>query len=326
MGHAWIDMKNNKKIIIIAEACQNHKGDLNILHDMIYAAQDAGADYIKIQSMLADDLTFRPQFEEGIVEGSQIKAIKRPYKPEYQRLKPLDLDDEAHIWFIEECRRAGIKPLTTLFSLSRLDFICSLNWDEIKVASYDCASYPLLKKLKKRFRHLYISTGATYDSELQQSAALLKGHSFSFLHCVTIYPTPLTEIHLKRIDWLRQFTPSVGFSDHSLVERDGLKASLAAIYFGADAIERHFTILKSEQTKDGPISITPAQIKELVEFGQRTKKEQKKYLDEHVPEYSLMLGAVTRELTDLEKLNRDYYRGRFSLKKDDQTIYNWDEG
>lgn len=318
-------IEKNNKITVIAEACQNHKGDLKILKDMIYAAKEAGADYIKIQSISADDLTQRPQFEEGIFGESQVKAIKRPYKPEYERLKPMDLDDEAHLWFIEECKRAGIKPLTTLFSFSRLKFISSLDWEEIKVASYDCASIPFLKRLKNRFRHLYISTGSTYDTEIKQTAEAMHGHSFSFLHCVTIYSTPLDQIHLRRIDWLRQFTPSVGFSDHTLVARDGLKASLAAIFYGADVVERHFTILKPEETKDGPVSINPKQLKELVEFITLSKDDQKKYIEKEIPEYTMMLGSATRELSPMEQLNRDYYRGRFAMKRDNRVIYNWEE-
>lgn len=310
---------------IIAEACQNHKGDLEILKDMIYAAKEAGADYIKIQSMLADELTQRKRFEQGIVENGIIKAIKRPYKPEYERLMPMDLNDGSHIWFVEECKRAGIKPLTTAFSLNRIPFLSSLDWDEVKVASYDCASYPFLKELKKYFRHLYVSTGAMYDSEIQKTTRILTEHSFSLLHCVTIYPTPLKEIHLRRINWLRQFTTSVGFSDHTLIERDGLKASFAALYFGADVIERHFTVLDRNKTKDGPVSINPKELKELVDFSQLNKKEQEKYIKKHIKEYDVMLGQETRNLSEQELLNRDYYRGRFALKINGKVVYNWEE-
>ena len=115
-----------KKVTIIAEACQNHNGDRTVLKEMITAAKDAGADIIKIQSMLAEDLTQRPQFETGIKDSAKAKTIQRPYKPEYARLKPMDLDDDAHRWFIAECQKAGIKPMTTIFSWSRLKFLTSL--------------------------------------------------------------------------------------------------------------------------------------------------------------------------------------------------------
>jgi len=318
-------MSINKKVIIIAEVCQNHKGDLSILKDMIYAAKEAGANYIKIQSMLAKELTQRDQFEEGVRENGSTTTMKRPYQPEFDRLISMDLDDEAHVWFVEECTKAGIKPLTTVFSPSRITFLSSLHWDAVKVASYDCASYPLINSLKTCFQHLYISTGATFDSEIQHTADTLKDKSFSFLHCVLIYPTPLDQCHLNRIDWLRQFTPSVGFSDHSLVARDHLKASLGAIYYGADIIERHFTILGPEETKDGPISVNPTQLKELVNFCQLDKKEQGKFVNKYIPEYSIMLGSKERELTAIEQMNRDYYRGRFAMRKGEDLIYNWEK-
>lgn len=38
-----------------------------------------------------------------------------------------------------------------------------------------------------------------------------------------------------------------------------------------------------------------------------------------------MLGSDDRQLTDIEMLNRDYYRGRFAQKKSAKVIYNWEE-
>ncbi len=321
-------MKPNKPIkpIIIAEACQNHKGDLKILEDMIYQAADAGADYIKIQSMLADELTYRPRFEEGLVENGETKAIKRPYQPEYQRLKPMDVDDQGHAWFVETCRKASINPLTTLFTPSRISMLVETGFKEIKVASYDCASFPLLQQLKENFDRLFISTGATHDEEIQEAADLLGDAQFMFLHCVTIYPTPLNEVHLKRMEWLKQFSQYVGFSDHSLVERDGIKASLAALYMGASVIERHFTILDPKLTKDGPVSITPAHIKELAHFAALAPDDQKNYIEEKVPELPIMMGQAQRPLSHLELLNRDYYRGRFAINLGDHKYrYNWEQ-
>ena len=44
---------------IIAELCQNANGDLKILDEMVAAAAEAKADYVKIQSMRSSDLTFQ---------------------------------------------------------------------------------------------------------------------------------------------------------------------------------------------------------------------------------------------------------------------------
>ncbi|MAT39630.1 MAG: general stress protein [Ectothiorhodospiraceae bacterium] len=311
---------------IIAELCQNHKGDKKLVSDMIAAAADAGADYAKIQTIRADDLTKRERFEEGVVENGETKVIKRPYDPEYARLKPMDLSDDDHRWFIEECKRFNIKPLTTAFTRGSIPFLASLEWDAIKVASYDCASYPMIKELREAFSTLFISTGATYDEEIEKTSEILKGHDdYTFLHCVTIYPTPLDAMNLARLEFLKKYAPKVGFSDHSLVERDGIKASVAAIAHGAEVIERHFTILEKDETKDGPVSIKPDQLRELVEFGKKPQQEVLDYVSNEYPEYPSMIGVKTRPLSHAELLNRDYYRGRFASKVNAEYVYNWED-
>jgi N,N'-diacetyllegionaminate synthase len=128
--------------------------------------------------------------------------------------------------------------------------------------------------------------------------------------------------HLARMDWLRGFAPEVGWSDHTLVAKDGIKAAKVALMLGADYIERHFTILPADKTKDGPISITPALLKELSIFSKLTKNEQRAIVEAEIPEWRKMLGQRSREMTHTEMLNRDYYRGRFASKK---YIYNWEE-
>ena len=293
---------------------------------MIWSAAEAGADYVKIQSMLSNELTYRKRFEHGLTENGIQKVIKRPYRAEYERLKSLDLDDEAYNWFVKECQKALIKPLTTVFTRSRVSFLANLPWMAVKVASYDCASYPLLRDLKSHFDHLFISTGATYDYEIEESASVLGDQSFTFLHCVTIYPTPMDALNLARLAFLRKLAPSIGFSDHSLVARDGLKASIAALALGADVIERHYTILPTEETKDGAVSISPVLLKELVDFAHIPQEDLDNYVQRHIPEFSAMIGVETRTLSPEEELNRDYYRGRFaSQTMDGQVIYNWED-
>lgn len=310
---------------IIAECCQNHNGDKSILKDMIWAAAESGADIVKMQSIDSSTLSHRPEFDEGVVENGVTKVIKRPYNAELARLSPMDLTIDDHYWFIEECQKAKVKPMTTIFAHNQLEFISKMGWDSIKIASYDCGSFPMIDSLKDKFKHIYISTGASFDEEIQKTASILKGHSFSFLHCVTIYPTPLDQMHLRRIGWLKQFTPSVGFSDHSLVAKDGLKACLGALHFGVDVIERHFTVLKPDESRDGPVSINPSQLKELVNLANLSQEELADRVKISLPEYDQMLGQETRQLSPAELLNRDYYRGRFASKINGKTIYNWEE-
>lgn len=312
--------------VLIAECCQNHNGDKEILKDMIHAAAENGADYVKIQAIRSRELTHRPRFDEGEVnsDGSQ-KTIKRPYAAERERLSKLDLSIDEEAWFVEECRRAGIAPMTTAFTIAAAHEVKDLGYEAVKVASYDCASYPLLRELKKYWSTIFISTGATYDHEIAKAAEVLKDIEAHFLHCVTIYPTPMSELHLNRINFLRRFSPSVGYSDHSKPEDTKLWASKIALALGASCIERHFTILGPTETKDGPVSITPAMLKEMREFADMSRGEMTRSISEEYPQWEEALGQNTRPLSHAELLNRDYYRGRFASMVDGRPVYNWEE-
>ena len=307
---------------IIAEICQNHNGDMALLKRMVAAAADAGATYVKMQSIFSEDLTDRPRFEEG-ADGD---SITRPYAQEFERLTGVDLPPEAHAIFVEECEKHDVLPMTTVFNMGRVPLVRSAgNWAGVKLASYDCASYPLVREMRDDFQFLVVSTGATYDEEIQRAADILANRVYAFLHCVTIYPTPLDELHLRRMNWLRQFAPLVGFSDHTLIERDGITASKVAIWYGADFIERHFTVLGPKDTKDGPVSITPDHLRELADFAELPKAAQEAHVRELVPDLEPLLGQPTRDMGDDELKNRDYYRGRFATKLDGEWVYNWED-
>lgn len=314
------------KLTLIAECCQNHNGNMDVLRQMVDAAAEGGATHAKIQTIFANDVSFRQEFEEGKTENGVTQVIKRPYQPEYDRLKGLELTYEQHRQFIELCRAAGMEPLTTAFNLICIPHIAELGWKSVKVASYDCGSQPLLEALVERFDEFFVSTGASYDEEVQAASKILKdsGKKYAMLHCVTLYPTPLDQMHLARMEWLKQYAPQVGLSDHSLVARDGIKAALAAIYLGAEVIERHFTVLPEDQSRDGKVSIRKEHLKAMREFAALSKSDQKTYLDEKLPEFASMIGQANRPLSQDELLNRAYYRGRFSNKIDGKQIYNWE--
>jgi N,N'-diacetyllegionaminate synthase len=318
---------------IIAELCQNHNGSFENVKRMVDQAALSGATHVKIQTIYAQNLAFRPQFEEGLEQDGRILAIKRPWQAEYDRLKKLELTPEQCAAFVECCRQAGVEPLTTCFARGNVKEIRDQGFRMIKVASYDCASYPLLRELAANYEFLFVSTGATFEDEIRHASSVLQqaGADFAFLHCVTIYPTPLDEMHLARLSWLRQFAPYVGFSDHSLVRRDGIIAAKAAIALGAEVVERHFTILGPEETKDGPVSISPDQLRELCAFAKLPREEQLNRLNHEHPGWNVVKGRAQREMSDAELLNRDYYRGRFATPRQARDhrastmIFNWEE-
>ena len=315
---------------LIAEFCQNHNGDFDLLTKMVVAAAESGATHGKMQTIFADTVTYRPQFENGLTQDEKVKSIKRPYSDEYKRLKGLEISSSNTEKFVQICNEHGLIPMTTCFVRAHVNHLTELGFCLIKVASYDCASFPLLRELSKKFDEIIVSTGATYDDEVIHAAEILKDTNFSMLHCVTLYPTPLQQMHMARMDWLRSLAPSVGYSDHSLVSSTGLLASKAALALGADIIERHFTLLPASETRDGPVSINKEQLQELSDFSKLSLEDRLSKMDIDYPEWKIVIGNKERVLTDEEFLNRDYYRGRFAshrkgAKKGDRMIFNWEE-
>jgi N,N'-diacetyllegionaminate synthase len=315
---------------IIAEFCQNHNGSFDLLKKMVIAAADAGATHGKMQTIFSNTIAFRPQFESGLVQNGEVKSIKRAYLDEYERLKGLEITSSDTEKFIKICNENGLIPMTTCFVRAHVNHLYELGFSSIKVASYDCASFPLLRDLSGKFDEIIVSTGATYDGEVVHAAEILKNTNFSMLHCVTLYPTPLENMHMARMEWLRTLSPSVGYSDHSLVSDTGLLASKAALALGADIIERHFTLLPSGDTRDGPVSINKSQLAELVYFSKLDSDEKLSIMDIEYPNWKMVIGQKTRDLSNDELLNRDYYRGRFASprsqsKTSERMIFNWEE-
>lgn len=313
---------------IIAELCQNHNGDMKIVEEMVHAASESGADYAKIQSLHSSELTHRKRFDEGLVEGGKIKTIKRDYKSEYERLRKLDLEESDHVKFIDFCKKYNIKPLTTVFSLGKIEMVNKL-FNEVKISSFDCASHKLITEIsKKNFDHIIVSTGATFNREIKKTCEILNkaNKKFTLLHCVSIYPTPIESANINRINFLKKFNSRVGISDHSNPEINKNLIPAVAFFLGVDCIEKHFTILDKDKTKDGPVSANPNQLNEIVNLSKSSKQDIKKYIDDNISDYKILLGSENRDMTDVELLNRDYYQGRFATKdKNDEYFFNWQE-
>ena len=320
-----------KKINFIAELCQNHLGKTKNVEKMLAQCAYYGAKTVKLQYIYAKNISFRPRFENGIFVKKKKYSIKRPYADEYERLKKLELPEKNFEKFVKLCEKHSITPMVTCFAREHVDKIYNHGFKHVKVASYDCSSFQLIRGLCKKFKNIVVSTGATYDDEIKLSSEILKKNkiNYALLHCVTIYPTPFKLLNLSRLNFLKKFTSEIGYSDHtpSFGHNKNL-ASLAAVYLGAKYVERHIRIYDQKHSKDGPVSILPSEISEIVMFSKLSNKEKKEYIfKKYKFNLKSLLGQKKRTLSEIELLNRDYYKGRFSSKINNATrdIYNWEE-
>jgi N,N'-diacetyllegionaminate synthase len=310
--------------LLVAEMCQNHGGQRSILQRMIHAAAEAGADYAKLQSIRTRELTKRLRFEEPSAAEAR-SSIVRPYGKEFDRLTELELTRDDEQWFVIECQRAGIRSMSTPFTRSALREIGGDGFDAVKIASYDCKSYPMLRDLSTWWSTVFLSTGAMTEAEVRRAVREVGDVELYLLHCVTLYPTPLEESKLGRLRKLRSMCRRVGLSDHSSPELSGLVATKVALAVGADVIERHFTVREPGATRDGPVSVDAKGLAEIRRFADLTPGERVSELDDLCPGWERLLDDRPFAPSVAELRNRDYYAGRFASWVGERQVFNWED-
>lgn len=230
------------KPILVAEAATNHNGDMGLALEMIDAAKEAGADYIKFQSWRTETM-----------ETSN---------PAYEMMRKKELSNDDHFQLIQRCRDKKIGFLTTCFDIGRVDFLSTLGINTIKIASTDVTSIRMLKKLRDKFDHLVLSTGMSRPDEVKEAVKVIDKGYFTLLHCVSLYPTSPEKANLGRMKWLKQFSKNVGYSDHTV----GNEACKTAVAMGATFVEKHFTLKHDPENVFSIISALPKDIKEISQW------------------------------------------------------------
>lgn len=250
------------KVIIIAEAGVNHNGDIAKAEQLIDAAVEAGADYVKFQTFKADKIASK----EAPKAAYQQKNTPDEDTSQYSMLKKLELSEEDHYRLAKYAASKEIKFLSTAFDLDSIAFLEKLGIDTFKVPSGEITNYPYLVRIAQTGKPVILSTGMAYMKEIEEAVTVLKTHGvqqekITILHCNTEYPTPFEDVNLKAMLAIgEQFAVPVGYSDHTL----GIEVPVAAVALGAIVIEKHFTLDRTLPGPDHKASLEPAELKAMV--------------------------------------------------------------
>ena len=252
----------NYKPFIIAELSGNHSGSLKKALRLIKSAKKAGVDAIKIQTYTPDDLTLDENKKDFIINNKQSpwhnKKLYNLYKKAHT---PLDW----HKKIFSYAKELKLICFTSVFSEKRIKFLEKIGCPAYKIASFENNHYPLIKAVLKTNKPVIISTGMMSLKEINKLAIFLKKYrkrNIALLKCTSSYPSSLEESNVNTISHLRKKYKNfeIGLSDHTL----GLAASCAAVSLGASIIEKHFVLNKKDKTVDSSFSITPEEMKKLV--------------------------------------------------------------
>ena len=287
----------NEPCFIIAEAGVNHDGDVEKAKRMIDAAAESKADVVKFQTFTGEKLASKDAFlatyhKKGAV--SQDETLK-------QLLKRLELNFDEHKVLFNYAKNKGIRFMSTPFDEESADFLVDLGVDAIKIASFDVTHLPLLKHIAEKNLPIILSTGLSTMGEIEDAVKTIKeagNNKLILLHCISHYPIEAKDSHLRVMDTLKQaFQVPVSYSDHT----KGIDISLASVAMGACVLEKHFALDQNAWGVDHNASISPEELKKLVEG---------------VRNIESAFGNPVREIPEIEKEIRKVHRVSIVSKVD----------
>ncbi|MFG6428237.1 MAG: N-acetylneuraminate synthase [Muribaculaceae bacterium] len=247
--------------IIIAEAGVNHNGSLEMALQLVDAAADAGADFVKFQTFSSDKLVTC----SADTADYQRKNCNADNQREMLRQLELSHDDFRKI--AAHAREKGIGFLSTPFDIESIDFLASLDMKYMKIPSGEITNLPYLRAIAEKHIPVIMSTGMSTLADVENALKVLYDgglcrNDITLLHCNTQYPTPYIDVNLKAMLTLHEaFGVSVGYSDHT----KGIEVPIAATAMGATVIEKHFTLDKNLPGPDHTASLDPTELHDMVE-------------------------------------------------------------
>ena len=268
---------------IIAEIGWNHCGDMDLAKQMAKAAYENGATYAKYQTWSVDRL------KPGSWDGDGRRQI-------YEKA---ELTRENHIELINYCNKIGIKFLSSVFSINDAILLFQLGCKEVKIPSFESRNHSLIEYCNNDFDTVFMSTGTSKMSEIEESVKLFTKAKLYLMHCVSSYPCNPSIANLPRMERLHHMLKvkfnnnNIGYSDHI----QGVESAKVAIERGATVIEKHFTTDNDLPGRDNKFAVLPNDLANLSLY----IKLRKEMLIDHGVDYQ-----------ECEADSRNNYTGRFN--------------
>lgn len=242
--------------MVVGEVAQAHDGSLGMAHAFIDAIADAGADAVKFQTHIA-------AAESSPLEPFRVKFSRQdPTRYDYWKRMEFSLDGWAGL--AEHARQRGLIFLSSPFSEEAVDLLEKVGMPAWKIASGEVNNPLLMERIAATGKPVLLSTGMSPLAEVDGVVIEIKKRGLPLLvfQCTSQYPSGPEDIGLNMLEVFRQrYRTPVGISDHS----GKIYTGLAAAALGAHMIEVHVTLSRQMFGPDVVVSLTPAELAQLVE-------------------------------------------------------------
>lgn len=242
---------------VVADIGQNHNGDMAEAQRLIDVAAEAGVWGVKGQ-------------KRSVVQPEWDRPYDSPYsygKTYADHRAALELTISQHRVLHDYASKKGLRYFVSAFDHVAAQEAWDAEFEYLKIPS------SLLTDPAMRFyltdpdsppdrghQFLILSTGMAHDEEMIDVVIDLRPDYV--LQCTSAYPCPPAAVHLRAMQRMRIYWPSVavGFSSHSL----GIHIELAAAMLGAKMIEVHITMDRAGRGRDHAFSKEPGQLQKLM--------------------------------------------------------------
>ena len=225
---------------------------------MIKEAKTSGADAVKFQSYKADTIASKNS-------PAYWNQNEEPTDSQYKLFKKFDsFGKEEYKQLADYCREIGIMFLSTPFDFDSIDYLDEF-MDVYKISSSDLTNIPFIKAVAQKQKPIILSTGASTIEEIKLAIKTIEdtgNNEIGVMHCVLSYPTEYEDANLLMIKYLKDNFPNynIGFSDHTRPDGKMLVLTTAYLY-GANIIEKHYTLDKTLKGNDHYHAMDPDDIK-----------------------------------------------------------------
>lgn len=290
---------------VVAEIGVNHNGDPALAEQLIRDAHTAGADAVKLQMFVPEQLA-GPEaalcaYQQAGSEGRQ---------DQLSMLKALALPMDAIRHLQAFARKTGITLFASVFDPASLKQALALDMPAIKFGAGELTCLPLHRMAARSGKPVIISCGMAETEEIRPIVQVYReaGAPFMLLHCVSAYPAAPEALNLRSIAFLGDaFQCPVGFSDHTM----NIDMGALAVAAGASMIEKHVTTDNDLPGPDHKASMTPPDFM--------------RYMD-GIRKSETIMGDYGKHITAAELENRDKVRKRIVLHKTCDAGHTLTEG
>ena len=239
----------------------NHNQSLDRALAIVEAAAKAGAHAVKLQTYTADTMTLDIAEREFFINDPDSLWKGRSL---YELYKEAYTPWEWHKPIFDRCRELGLIYLSTPFDETAVDFLEELNVPCYKIASFENADIPLIRKVAATGKPMIISTGMATIAELDETVRTARKagcRDLLLLKCTSSYPATPENTNILTIPHMAKlFDCQVGLSDHTM----GIGSAVASVALGATMIEKHFTLSRADGAVDSAFSMEPDEMRTLV--------------------------------------------------------------